>query len=67
MGRVRSEEGEGWSHGCDIFRMTEAWGKHGVGAQAVWGVGRGQLGLTSGWRGVKARSALPKDPAARAG
>ena len=33
-GQAEVEEGEGWSHGCDIFRMTEAWGKHGVGAQA---------------------------------
>lgn len=50
MGRVRGEEGEGWSHGCDAVRMTEGVGKAwGVGGQA--GGGRGQLGLTSGWRG----------------
>ena len=67
MGRVRCEEGERWSHGCDRFRMTEAWGRHGVGARAGWGVGQGQLGLASGWRGVKARSVLPKDAAAKAG
>ena len=48
MGRVRSEEGEGWSHGCDRFRMTEAWGRHGVGARAGWGVGQGQLGSPLG-------------------